>query len=419
MASPHPQPSKQPAKPGVRPLLVFFFALACVVGAAIAVGILPRLTHQKAMLAAPEKSAQQRPIVIASPAHFTVSKDGIDLPGDLQALIESPIFARADGYMKTRLVDLGDRVKAGQLMAEIETPEIDQQITQARASLAQSQAALKELQADIELSRANMNLSKVTLERWDHLATKGAVSKQEHDEKRADYDVKKAQTDRAEASLATAQETVHASEANLKRLQEMKGFANVTAPFDGIVTERLIDIGTLINSGNDGISKEMFRVAKLAPLRIFVNVPQTYVQQIHPGQTAQLRVQELPNQVFPAQVVRISNSLDMASRAMLAILMTPNTAGTLYPGMYVQVHFAAGKSTPLLRVPGDTVMVTKSGPRVAVVGADNIVHFRPVKLGEDLGSEVEIVSGLREGELVISNPGDSVQEGVAAEVRRR
>jgi RND family efflux transporter MFP subunit len=413
----HPQ--TQAAKPGVRPLLVFFVVLALIVAAAIGGGILPRLSHQKVMLAASEKSADLRPVVIASPAHMVAAKDGIDLPGDLQALIETPIFARADGFMKTRKVDLGDRVKAGQLMAELETPEIDQQITQARASLAQSQAALKELQADIELARANMNMAKVTVDRWDRLSTKGAVSKQEHDEKRADFDVKKAQTDRAEASLATAQETVHASEANLHRLQEMKGFASVTAPFDGIVTERLIDVGTLINSGNDGISKEMFRVAKLTPLRIFVNVPQSYVQEIHPGQTAQLRVQELPNQIFPAQVVRISNSLDMASRAMLAILMTPNTAGTLYPGMYVQVHFAAGKGKPLLRVPGDTVMVTKNGPRVAIVGADNVVHFRPVKIGEDLGSEVEIISGLREGELVISNPADVVQEGAVVEVRRR
>ncbi len=412
-------PEMQRKKAGILPLLIFFAALAVVVAAAIAGGVLPRLGRQKVMLAASEKSADQRPVVIVSPAHLTVSKDGIDLPGDLQAQIESPIFARADGFMKTRLVDLGDHVKTGQLMAEIETPELDQQISQARASLAQSQAALKELQADIELSRANMNMAKVTLDRWDRLSTKGAVSKQEHDEKRADYDVRKAQTDRAEASLATARETVRASEANLQRLQEMKGFGRITAPFDGVVTERLIDVGTLINAGNDGISKEMFRVAKLTPLRVFVNVPQTYVQDIHPGQTAQLHVQELPNQVFPAQVVRIANSLDMASRAMLAILMTPNTAGTLYPGMYVQVHFAAGKGKPLLRVPGDTVMLTKNGPRVAIVGGDHIVHFRPVTLGEDLGSEVEIVSGLREGELVISNPADAVQEGAVVEVRRR
>jgi RND family efflux transporter MFP subunit len=406
-------------KAGLRPLLVFFLALACVVAAAIVLGIMPRLAHQKAMLAASEQVVAQRPVAIAARAHFAASKDGIDLPGDLQALIESPIFARANGYMKTRLVDYGDRVKAGQLMAEIETPELDQQISQARAALAQSEAALKELQADIELARANLNLAKVTLDRWEHLATKGAVSKQENDEKRADYDVKKAQADRAEASLATAQETVRASEANVKRLEEMKGFARVTAPFDGIVTERLPDVGTLINAGNDGNGKEMFRVAKLTPLRVFVNVPQAYIEQIHPGQSAHLRVEELPNQVFPAKVDRISNALDASSRAMLVILLTPNSAGTLYPGMYVQVHFAAENSKPLLRIPGDAVMLTKTGPRVATVDEGNTVHFRAVTLGNDFGSEVEILSGLREGELVISNPADSVQEGVAVDVRVR
>jgi len=413
----HPQ--QKSGKPGVRPLVTLFAVLAFILAAAIVAGFLPRLSRERGLLAASEKVAQQRPIVIASPAHIAASKDGIDLPGDLQAVIESPIFARANGYMKTRKVDIGDHVKAGELMAEIETPELDQQITQASAALAQSQAALKELQADIELSHANLNLAKVTLERWDHLAAKGAVSKQEYDEKRADYDVKKAQTDRAEASLSTAQETVRASQANLKRLEEMKGFASVAAPFDGIVTVRNFDIGTLINAGNDGAGKEMFRVAKLTPLRIFVNVPQAYVQQIHPRQNAELRVQELPNRKFPAQVERIANSLDSSSRAMPVILTTPNADGALYPGMYAQVHFAADGAKPLLRVPGDAVMLTKNGPRVAVVSPDNVVHFRNVTLGEDLGSEVEIVSGLREGEMAVSNPSDAVQEGALVEIRRR
>lgn len=415
-------PAAKPAKvvqPGVRPLLLFFAVLGLVVGAAILAGFLPRASRQKVMLAASEKTAAQHPVVTASPAHFAASKDGVDLPGDLQALVDAPIFARASGYQKSRLVDIGDRVHTGQLLAEIETPELDQQISQARAALAQSQAALKELGADIELSHANLNLAKVTLDRWERLAAKGAVSRQEFDEKHADYDVKKAQTDRAEASLATAQETIRASDANLKRLQEMKGFASVTAPFDGIVTERLTDIGTLINSGNDGSGKEMFRVAKLTPLRIYVNVPQTYVQQIHAGQIAQLRLQELPNQVFPAEVERIANSLDASSRAMLVILRTPNADGKLYPGMYVQVHFATGGAKPVLRVPGDAVMLTKSGPRVATLDADRIVHFRAVTLGEDLGSEIEIVNGLHEGELVVSNPADTVQEGAKVEVRIR
>jgi RND family efflux transporter MFP subunit len=403
----------------MRPLLTFFAVLACVVAAAIIAGLLPRLSRQKGLLAASETLKELRPVVIASAARLAPAKDSIDLPGDLQAMVESPIFARADGYLKSRKVDIGDRVKAGQLMAEIETPELDQQIAQSRATLAQSQAALRELGADITLSRANLNLSKVTLDRWDRLSTKGVVAKQELDQKQADFDVKKAQTERAEASLATAQETVHASAANVKRLEEMKGFASVAAPFDGIVTTRNVDIGTLINAGNAGVSKEMFRVARITPLRIFVNVPQTYVEEIHNGQAAELRVQERPGQIFPARITNISNSLDATSRAMLVILETPNPTGALYPGMYAQVRFAGAKLRPLLRVPGDTVMLTTDGPRLAVVGADHVVHFRSVTLGEDLGAEVEILSGLRPGELVISNPADSVQEGATVEVRTR
>jgi RND family efflux transporter MFP subunit len=408
-----------PKKTSVRPLLTFFAVLALVVAAAIAGGLLPRLSHQRILLAAAETVKDQKTVVLVSPAHLAPSKDTIDLPGDLQAMVDSPIFARADGYLKSRKVDIGDRVKAGQLMADIETPELDQQMAQARATLAQSQAGLRELQSDITLSHANLNLAQVTLDRWQRLSTKGAVSKQDLDQRQADFEVKKAQTEHAEASLATAQETVLASAANVKRLEEMKGFASVTAPFDGIVTARNVDIGTLINAGNTNASKEMFRVAKITPLRIFVNVPQTYVQEIHNGQTAELRVQERPGQIFAARVTNISNSLDATSRAMLVILETPNPTGALYPGMYAQVRFAAAKAKPRLRVPGDTIMLTANGPRLAVVGADHVVHFRNVTLGEDLGAEVEILSGLLPGELVVSNPADSVQEGASVEIRNR
>jgi RND family efflux transporter MFP subunit len=416
----HPTGEKREVKkPGMRPVLTFFAVLACIVAAAIVAGVLPRLTRQKGLLAAAEVVTNQKPVVIASPAKYASSKDSIDLPGDLQAIIESPIFARADGYLVSRKVDIGYKVKAGQLMAEIETPELDQQIIQARATLAQSQSLLKELQADIELAKANLNMSKLTRDRWDHLATKGAVSKQEHDEKQADFDVKQAQANRAEATLATAQDTVRATDANLRRLEQLKGFASVLAPFDGIVTARNMDVGTLINAGNDGNTKEIFRVAKLQPMRIFVNVPQTYVEEIHQGQLAELRVQEKPGVVYPAHVSGMTNSLDAASRAMLVILQTPNTDGSLFPGMYAQVRFAASKAKPMLRVPGDTVMLTKNGPRVAVVGADHIVHFRNVTIGQDFGNEIEVASGLKAGEMVISNPADVVQEGAAVEVRAR
>ena len=404
-------------RPGRRPLLVFFAVLAALVGAGIVGGVLPRLSRQKGLLAASETLAQRRPVVIVSAAHFVSGQEDIDLPGDLQAIVESPIFARADGYMKTRLVDIGDRLKKGQPMAEIETPELDQQISQAHATLAQATSTIKELEADLALARANLGLAQVTRDRWQRLLAKGAVSRQESDERQADFDVKEAQRQKAEASLATAQDTIHASEANLRRLEELKGFARVTAPFDGVVTARNVDVGTLINAGNGGAAKEMFRVAQIQPLRVFVNVPQTYVEQVRAGQVAQLRVQEKPGQVFPAKVTNVSESLDANSRAMLVILETPNVGDLLFPGMYAQVRFTSPRTRRALRVPGDTVVIGKTGARVAEVGADHVVHFKSVTLGQDLGSEIEVTSGVNEGEMLISNPSDAIQEGVVVEVR--
>jgi len=406
-------------KPGRGPLVAFFLVLACLVGAGIVGGLLPRLSRQKGLLAASQEVTERKTVVIVSPAHFAALRDTIDLPGDLQAVIESPIFARADGYLKTRFSEMGDHVKAGQVMAELETPELDQQITQARATLSQAQSVLKELEADIALSRANMGLSKVTRDRWQTLVGKGVMSRQEGDEKQADLAVKEAQVAKAEAALGTAQDTIHGSQANLARLEQMKAFARVTAPFDGVVTARNVDVGVLINSGNGGATKEMFRVAQIQPLRIFVNVPQTFVAQIHAGQLAELRVQERPGQVFPAKVSHISTSLDITSRAMLAVLVTPNPDASLYPGMYAQVRFSAPNSKPILRIPGDAVVLGTAGPRVAIVGADHIVHFKSITIGLDLGTEVEVTSGLSAGTMVISNPTDAVQENAVVEVRAR
>lgn len=406
-------------KPRRGPLLAFFAALALLVAAAIAGGLIPRIARQKDLLAAAKEVTDHKPIVIATPARFASAKESIDLPGDLQSIVESPIFARADGYLEQRLVDIGDHVTTGQLMAVIETPELDQQIVQARAALAQAQSSLQELNADIALSKANLDLARVTRDRWVRLNEKGVVSRQDRDQKDADFAVKQAQTERAEATLATASDTIHASQANLHRLEEMKAFARVTAPFTGIVTARNVDVGWLINAGNGGASREMFRVARIQPLRIFVNVPQTYVAEIRMGQNAELRVQERPGEVFPARVTNVSDALDANSRAMLVILETPNPGARLYPGMYAQVRFALAKAKPLLRIPGDALLVGKEGTRVAVVGPDKVAHFRSVAIGLDLGAEVEIVSGLSEGELVISHPADVVTEGATVEVRER
>jgi RND family efflux transporter MFP subunit len=403
------------SKPTARPVIVFFGVLAILIAVGIGAGVMPRLARQKVMLAASHEAGERRPVVLVSPAHFAPGAETVDLPGDLQAMIETTIIARTEGYLKSKLVDLGWHVSAGQLMAEIETPEVDQQLSQARATVDQTQAAMKELQADIDLARANRDLARVTSGRWEQLQKQGVVSKQDTDTRVADLAVKEATLRKAEASLATAQNTIRASEAALHRLEELKSFARVTAPFDGIVTDRLVDVGTLINAG----SKSMFKVAKLDPMRIFVNVPQAYVPSIAKGQKAEVRVQERPGQVFPATVSGIANALDPTSRAMLIVLQTPNPTGILYPGMYTQVRIATTKAKPALRVPGDAVVMGKTGARVAVVGADRVVHYRNVVIGQDLGAEVEVTSGLEAGESVISNPTDAVTEGAVVETRNR
>jgi RND family efflux transporter MFP subunit len=408
------RPSTRSSKRG---LLAFFALIGIVVAAAVAGGILPRLARQKALVAAAETQAEQRPAVDVATARTAPARFDLDLPGDMQPIVDSPIFARVDGYLRTRLVDYGDRVRKGQLLGEIDTPELDQQLAQARATLAQSRATLKELGAALDVANANLNLAKLTVGRWRRLANGGAVARQEADQKEADFAVALAQVERAKASIATAQETVRANESNLRRLEEMKAFARVTAPFDGVVTSRNVDIGTLVNSGNGGAAKELFHMAQIQVLRIFVNVPQSYVASIHPGQSAELHVQELPGQVFSAKVTRIANALDVNSRAMLTVLEVANPKGILMPGMYAQVRFATTRSQPAVLVPGDTLINGREGPRVAVVDGDHRVHLRPIHIGRDFGSELEVVSGLSAGDLVVANPSDSVRENATVELR--
>ncbi|HXM42171.1 MAG TPA: efflux RND transporter periplasmic adaptor subunit [Bryobacteraceae bacterium] len=418
IVDPAPQTTARPKpRTGRRGLLVFFALIGVLVAAAVVGGILPRLTRQKALRAAAEIQTEQRPTVEVATARAAPARSTIDLPGDMQALVDSPIFARVDGYLRTRLVDYGDRVKTGQLLAEIDTPELDQQIRQARAAVSQTQSALNEVKADLDLSKANLNLARLTVERWRRLAAKGVVAKQEADQKEADFAVNEAQVAKAQASIATTQETVHANEANLHRLEEMKAFARITAPFDGVITARNVDIGTLINSGNGGVARELFHIAQIQVLRIFVNVPQTNVASMHPGETAELRVQEFPGQVFPAHVQRIANALDATSRAMLTVLEVPNPHGVLMPGMYAQVRFSTGRAEAAVIVPGDVLMLGREGPRVAVVAPDHRIHLRQIRIGQDLGSEIEVVSGLAAGEVVVANPSDAVRENALVEVR--
>ena len=414
---PATEPRRQRTKPGLGRLLAFFAVVALLVGAGIIGGLMPRLARQKTLLAASQEVAQAVPVAHVAVVRTAAPSSSIELPADLQSVAESPIFARVDGYLGKRLVDIGDRVKAGQVLGEIETPDLDRQIDQARATLAQVRSSLKELQANVELAKANLELAGVTYERWRNLTAKGVVSRQEGDERRAAFNVRQAESEKAQATLSTAQDSVRASEANLQRLEEVKSFARVTAPFDGIVTTRNVEIGTLINAGNGGAAREMFRVAQIQVLRAFVNVPQTYVGSIKAGQHAELRVQELPGQIFPAIVTRAANALDSANRSMLAIAEAQNPRGLLMPGMYAQVRFTLARPAAALVIPGDSLLTGRTGPRVAVVGPDKVVHFRNIAISQDLGSEIEISSGLTAGQQVVLNPTDAIREGVTVDVR--
>ena len=397
----------------VRPLLTFFAVLLLIVICAVVAGVLPRLRRERGLEAAVVTAHDQLPIVNVVAARPAPASNSLELQGDLQAMIESPIFARANGYLVKRYVDIGDRVRKGQPLADIETPEIDQQIQEARATLANAQSSLKETEASLTLAVANLKLSQKTQQRWHQLEAEGVTSHQEADEKGADTEVRSAQVDVARAKIISARALVAASEASLRRNLEMKSFGRVLAPFDGMITSRTVDVGTLIGS-----AREMFRVAQVDVMRIFVNVPQAYIGSIHTGQPAELRVQELPGQVFSANISRFTNEVDTSSRAMLAVLQVPNPRRTLMPGMYAQVTFATTRPLKGVLVPGDALILGSEGAQVAVAGPDHRVHLRKVKLGNDTGTEVEILSGLQAGDLAIVNPGDTVREGVQIEIHK-
>jgi RND family efflux transporter MFP subunit len=330
------------------------------------------------------------------------------LPGNIQAVTEAPILARADGYIKSRLVDIGDRVRAGQPVAEIEAPELDQQVRQAQANLQQTAAALDQALANQRQGKANADLAHVTADRWKSLASKGVVSRQENDQYQAQYEAQVANLDALDKAVAVARSNVSAAEANLSRLNEVQGYRVVKAPFEGIITLRNVDVGALVNAG----STLLYRIAQMRVLRTYVNVPQTNADSIHAGQTAQLMVSNLPGRRFSGTVARTAHSLDPNSRTMLVEVQVQNTDGILLPGMYALVDLSSARSNPPVLLPGDALIIRADGTQVAVVRPDHTVHFQKIEVGRDYGDKLEVTSGLAPGDLVIDNPSDIVREGV-------
>jgi RND family efflux transporter MFP subunit len=311
------------------------------------------------------------------------------LPGNIQANYEAPIYARTSGYLKRWVVDIGTPVKAGQLLAEIESPEVDQQLRQA--------------QADLATAEANQRIADLTAERWRHLRATDSVSRQEADEK---------------ISLAASGDAqMQAARANLQRLRELSGFEKIVAPFDGVVTARNTDVGRLIAAG-ENTGPALFRIADMHRLRLYVSVPQTYAAAMHPGLHADLQFPDRPGKTYVATLDSTSSAIDVSTRTLLAQLVIDNRSGELLPGAYAEVHFKlpAAAGTVSLKVPANVLLFRSDGLRVGTVDANNHVVLKAVEVGRDYGSDVEIVRGLETNDKVILSPPDSLTDGLSVRV---
>jgi RND family efflux transporter MFP subunit len=344
-------------------------------------GIVARLSARIAL----EKQASEASVatVTTTKPHAGPGSDKLVLPGSVQAFYEAPIYARTNGYLKVWNTDIGTPVRKGELLAVIETPEVDQQLRQA--------------QADLATAVANYELARTTNERWQGLLSSESVSQQDADQRAGD----------AAAKAAARQSAA----ANVARLQDLESFKRVLAPFDGIVTQRNTDIGALINAGQSA-GNALFRVADVHRLRIYVSVPQPYASAIHPGLTAELEFADHPGRRYQAVVANSAQALDANSRTLQVELQIDNAKGELLPGSYAQVYFTLTGADNTLRIPVNTVLFRTDGLRVAVLDEQHRVHLQTITQGRDFGTEIEVLSGLTANDVLVANPPDSISEGM-------
>jgi RND family efflux transporter MFP subunit len=392
-------------------LISLFLALIVLAALAFFTGFVPLQKRNATLVAEAAEQTRTLPRVEVVKVARAPSESELQLPGNIEAVTEAPILARADGYVRKRLVDIGDRVHTGQEVAEIEAPELDQQVLQAKANLEQARAALEQSQASYDQGKSNMELAKITAERWGKLGAKGVVSRQENDQYQSQYQAQVSNLQALDKAISAQRSTVGAAEANLSRLQNMQSYRVVRAPFDGVITQRNVDVGALVNAGNT----LLYRIAQTATLRTYVNVPQVSSSSIHTGQTALLTVSNLPGRTFTGIVARTANSLDPGSRTLLVELHVPNADGALMPGMYCQIQLNSPRTHPPLVIPSDALIVRTGGTLVAVVRPDHTIHLQPLVIGRDFGDRMEVLSGLQEGDTIIPNPADIAQEGRAVD----
>jgi RND family efflux transporter MFP subunit len=381
----HPQ---APLSAGFRiGIAIVICSMIGAIGYAVVTGIASRV-HAADTLKQQAQAMAVPAVTVIHPKRGAMAQEVV-LPGNVQAYVATPIYARTDGYLKAWYFDIGSRVKGGQLLAEIETPEIDRQLDQARADLATSQA--------------NLDLAQTTAARYQNLFKTESVAKQDLEDKLGDLQAKKA--------------IVDSGSFNVRRLEETQRFQKVYAPFDGLITARNVDTGALINSGSNAPGKELFDIASTGRLRVYVNVPQTYSRDVRPGARAELTLAEFPGRPFIGTIVRNSGSIDPASRTLLTEVDVENPSGELLPGAYVSVHLKLTGKTQTVVVPVNAVIFRSEGMRVAVL-RNGKAELAPITVGRDYGTELEVLSGVGVDDEVIENPSDSLVSGTAVHIRK-
>jgi RND family efflux transporter MFP subunit len=364
-------------------------------------GLLPKLHHQHALKEETAATAGAKPRVSVQAPRRMSTGQGVSLPGNVQALRETTVFARTSGYVKRRLVDIGDHVSEGQLLAELETPDLHQELLAAQAARGEAQAAL-------EQSRNGLAFSRVNVDRARLLKPEGLTPQQDLDQREAAFTAAGTDVRRAEASLRSAS-------AKLAQLAELESFARVTAPFAGTVTARSTEVGALVTAGN-GVGQALFKVAQVDRLRVLTSVPQAYAPRVRVGEKARVTVRELKGRVFAGTITRSAGSLDAGSRTLLTEVEVPNDDGALLPGMYATVDLDMVGVDPPLLVPASALIVSAEGTSLATVDADNRVHLIKVTIEGDYGAELGIGTGLAADARVVSNPGERLREGLEVEV---
>jgi len=381
-----PADRDQPRPKGSRVFTVLFVVVIVLVLLG-AFTLFQRRSQYQAL--AKETETLAIPTVAVMHAAVESAEEDLILPGAMQAYVESPIYARTNGYLKKWYHDIGSRVRQGELLADIDTPEVDQQLSQARA--------------DLNTQQANANLSKITAARYQELIKTDGVSKQEVDNAVGDLEAKVA--------------NVKSAEANVRRLEELESFKHIYAPFSGVITKRSVDTGTLINAGNGGASQQLFVLAQTDPIRVYVSVPEAYAPSIRSGLGAFLELTQYPGQKFAGRVVRTAESIDPGTRTLLTEVDVPNHNGALLPGGYAQAHLQVKVTGARLAVPVNALLFRSEGLRAVVVDANHRAHLRSITVGRDYGTTLEVLQGLDVNDWIVLNPADSIDDGQEVRVK--